>query len=119
MPPVRFRYQTIEFDDTDIHVKTLHDKHYFADDDGAAAAARLGISSATWSLRGVIWPSKASGTFHSPNISFHFIGNGERKFEIKDTLRGNKTSATFIRNHGASLQRGDKPETGTFPDNRH
>ena len=55
MPPVRFRYQTVEFDDTDIHVKTLRDKQQFADDDGAAA--RLGISSATWSLFGVIWPS--------------------------------------------------------------
>ena len=55
MSPLRFRYQTVEFDDTDIHVKTLRDKQQYADDTGAAA--RLGISSATWPLFGVIWPS--------------------------------------------------------------
>ena len=55
MPAVRFRYQTVEFDDTDIHVKTLRDKQQFADDEGIAAS--LGISSATWPLFGVIWPS--------------------------------------------------------------
>jgi predicted nicotinamide N-methyase len=55
MPPLRYRYQTLEFDDTDIHVKTLRDKQQFSDDDGIAAG--LGISSATWPLFGVIWPS--------------------------------------------------------------
>lgn len=55
MSPARFRYQTVEFDDTDIHVKTLRDKQQYADDDGVAT--RLGISSANWSLFGVIWPS--------------------------------------------------------------
>jgi len=55
MPAVRYRYQTIEFDDTDIHIKTLRDKQQFADEDGLAAS--LGISSATWPLFGVIWPS--------------------------------------------------------------
>ena len=55
MPTLRFRYQTIEFGNTDIHVRTLRDKQQYADDDGAAA--RLGISSATWPLFGVIWPS--------------------------------------------------------------
>ncbi|MDY0191858.1 MAG: methyltransferase domain-containing protein [Desulfuromonas sp.] len=53
--PVRVRYQTVEFGETDIHLCTLRDKQQFADPDGVAAA--LGISSATWPLFGVIWPS--------------------------------------------------------------
>ncbi|GAB5518447.1 MAG: methyltransferase domain-containing protein [Rhodothermales bacterium] len=53
MPPLRYRYQTIEFGETDIHVRTLRDRQQFADADGAAAA--LGIGDANWSLFGVIW----------------------------------------------------------------
>ena len=113
MPPVRFRYQTVEFDDTDIHVKTLRDKQLFADDDGAAA--RLGISSATYSLYGVIRPS---GIFDSPNISFQFIRDGGIKFEIEATLGGNQISGAHIGKCGASLQPGNKPEIGTFPNDR-
>jgi predicted nicotinamide N-methyase len=52
---LRFRYQTIEFDDIDIHVKTLRDNQQFNDDDGAAS--RLGIHSATWPISGIIWAS--------------------------------------------------------------
>lgn len=51
----RTRYQTIEFGDLDIHLCTLRDNQQFADKDGAAAA--LGISSASWPLFGVVWPS--------------------------------------------------------------
>lgn len=53
--PIRVRYQTIEFGKTDIHLCTLRDKQQFSDPDGSARD--LGISSATWSLFGVIWPS--------------------------------------------------------------
>ena len=53
--PVRVRYQTIEFGDTDIHLCTLRDKQQFSDPKGAALA--LGISSASWPIFGVIWPS--------------------------------------------------------------
>lgn len=52
---VRVSYQTIEFGDLDIHVRTLRDKQQYSDDDGVAAA--LGISDATWPLFGIIWPS--------------------------------------------------------------
>ena len=52
---LRFRYQTIEFGDTDIHVKTLRDNQQFLDEDDIAL--KLGISSATWPLFGVIWAS--------------------------------------------------------------
>jgi predicted nicotinamide N-methyase len=55
MSTLRVRYQTIEFGDVDIHVRTLRDKQQFQDDEGEAQ--KLGISSANWSLFGVIWPS--------------------------------------------------------------
>ena len=55
MSHVRVRYRTIEFGDTDIHVRTLRDRQQFSDDEGQAE--NLGISSATWPLFGVIWDS--------------------------------------------------------------
>lgn len=55
MQPFRVRYQTIEFDDFDIHLRTLKDKNQFSDPLGEADA--LGISSAQWSLFGVVWES--------------------------------------------------------------
>jgi len=55
MSSLRIRYQTLEFADTDIHVRTLRDKQQYADRD--KVAAKLGISSATWPLFGVIWAS--------------------------------------------------------------
>lgn len=55
MPKVRYKYQTKEFGTTDIHLRTLRDKQQFSDDNDTAKD--LGISSATWSLFGVIWPS--------------------------------------------------------------
>ncbi|MCT7515131.1 class I SAM-dependent methyltransferase [Aliarcobacter cryaerophilus] len=55
MKPLRYKYQTIEFGDNDIHLRTLKDKQQFSDKD--KKAEDLGISSATWSLFGVVWPS--------------------------------------------------------------
>ncbi|WP_321323108.1 class I SAM-dependent methyltransferase [Thiomicrorhabdus sp.] len=55
MPEIRIRYQTIEFDDIDIHLRCLKDKQQFSDPLGEAEA--IGISSAQWSLFGVIWES--------------------------------------------------------------
>lgn len=55
MPAVRLRYQTIEFDDDDIHLRTLRDVQQYADDTGIAEAH--GISSANWGLFGVVWAS--------------------------------------------------------------
>jgi predicted nicotinamide N-methyase len=54
MPP-RVRYQTLEFEDVDIHVRALRDNQEYSDDDGEAE--KLGISSAQWSLFGVLWAS--------------------------------------------------------------
>lgn len=55
MTNVRIRYQTIEFNDVDIHIRSLRDKQEFSDPYGEAE--RLGISSAQWSLFGVVWES--------------------------------------------------------------
>lgn len=52
---LRVRYQTIEFDTVDIHLCTLRDKQQF--EDPHDEALHLGISSATWSLFGIVWPS--------------------------------------------------------------
>jgi len=55
MSSLRIRYQTYEFGDTDIHLRTLRDNQQFSDDDGEAET--LGISPATWPLFGIVWPS--------------------------------------------------------------
>lgn len=55
MPALRTRYQTVEFDKIDIHIRTLRDKQQYADPEGIAAD--LCISSALWPIFGTIWPS--------------------------------------------------------------
>lgn len=55
MSPLRLRYQTLEFDTVDIHIRSLRDTQQFSDDEGAAE--KLGISSAVWPLFGIIWIS--------------------------------------------------------------
>jgi len=55
MAPLRFRYQTIELGDVDIHLRTLRNLQEYQDNH--RIAENLGISSATWSLFGVVWPS--------------------------------------------------------------
>jgi len=52
---IRYKYQTIEFDNEDIHIRTLKDTQQFSDKNNIAKT--LGISSATWPIFGVIWPS--------------------------------------------------------------
>lgn len=55
MSSLRYQYQTIEFGKSDIHLRTLRDKQEYSDDDNIAE--KLGISSANWSLFGVVWDS--------------------------------------------------------------
>lgn len=55
MTKLRLRYQTIEFGKIDIHLCTLRNNQEF--DDPGGVANSLGISSASWPLFGVIWPS--------------------------------------------------------------
>ena len=76
MTALRLRYQTIEFGDTDIHVRTLRDRQQFQDAEGAAEA--LGISSASWPLFGLIWPSGEV----LANLMFDYEIQGKRILEI-------------------------------------
>lgn len=55
MPDLRLCYQTIEFGKIDIHLCTLRSNQEFYDPLGAAE--KLGISSASWPLFGIVWPS--------------------------------------------------------------
>ncbi len=55
MSSFRVRYQTLEFGDVDIHLRTLRDNQQFSDDEGLAE--EVGISSAAWPLFGVVWTS--------------------------------------------------------------
>jgi ETFB lysine methyltransferase len=55
MSDLRIRYQTFEFHDFDIHIRSLRDTQEFYD--GLGEAEALGISSAQWSLFGQVWPS--------------------------------------------------------------
>ncbi len=55
MSTLRFRYQTLEFGNTDIHIRSLRDSNQYADDKGIAAD--LGIHAGTWSHFGVMWDS--------------------------------------------------------------
>lgn len=55
MTNIRLCYQTIEFGKVDIHLCTLRNRQEFYDPDGEAE--RLGISSSTWPIFGVLWPS--------------------------------------------------------------
>lgn len=61
----------------DLVVRSLLDKQQFFDPDGAAAA--LGISSASWSLFGQIWPS---GLELADRLARRPVRSGERILEI-------------------------------------
>lgn len=55
MSSYRVKYQTIEFDKMDIHIRSLRDSQEFSDDD--KVAENFGVAPATWSLFGVLWNS--------------------------------------------------------------
>lgn len=76
MPLLRYRYQTIEFDKVDIHLRTLRDRQEFLDADNVAED--LGISSAQWSLFGVVWESSEV----LAQFMFDFEINGKRILEV-------------------------------------
>lgn len=73
---LRFKYQTFEFDNTDIHLRTLRDRQQFLDINDNAS--RLGISSANWSLFGVVW---ASGEILA-HIMFKHDIQGKKTLEV-------------------------------------
>ncbi len=62
MTNLRLRYQTLEFEHTDIHLCTLRDRQQFHDPH--KVAEKLGISSATWPIFGIVWPSSVVLAHH-------------------------------------------------------
>ena len=73
---LRFRYQTFEFGSTDIHLRSLRDAQEYSDDDGIAE--NLGISSANWSLFGVVWASSEV----LAQFMYHYDTAGKRILEV-------------------------------------
>lgn len=73
---LRYRYQTLEFGDSDIHLRTLRDRRQFSDPEGTAA--ELGISSASWPLFGVVWDS----SIVLAQLMYHYDIAGKRILEV-------------------------------------
>lgn len=106
MTNLRLRYQTVEFGKVDIHLCTLRDKQEF--DDPTGIAEKLGISSATWPLFGVIWPSSL--------VLAHFISDynigSKRVLEIGC---GMALTSLLLNKQCADITATDyHPETGKF-----
>ena len=76
MSLLRVCYHTIEFGNVDIHLRTLRDKQQYLDVDDIAK--KLGISSAIWSLFGVVWQS--SGVL--AHLLFDYKIAGKRILEV-------------------------------------
>lgn len=74
--PLRVRYQTIEIGNNDIHLCTLRDKQQYSDPKDVAH--KLGISSASWPIFGVVWPSGLVLAYHM----LDFETEGKRILEI-------------------------------------
>ncbi|MES9962374.1 MAG: methyltransferase [Candidatus Sedimenticola sp. 20ELBAFRAG] len=104
--PFRVRYRTIEFGETDIHVRTLRDRQQFSDSEGVAS--RLGISSATWPLFGVIWDSGQV----LAHLMFDYEIQGKRILEVGCGIG----LASLVLNHRlADITATDHhPEAGSF-----
>lgn len=55
MSAIQYQYQTMAFGSYHIHFRSLKDRLQFEDDNGEAED--LGISSASWPIAGMVWPS--------------------------------------------------------------
>jgi len=104
--PLRLRYQTIEFGDTDIHLCTLRDKQQFSDPDDKAD--KLGICSASWSLFGIIWPS----SMVLANYLFEFETKGKRILEVGCGMA--LSSLLLNKQHDDITATDHHPEVGEF-----
>ena len=61
----------------DLVIRSLLDRQQFADDDGAAE--RVGISTASWPLFGLLWPS---GALLAARLGARPVRAGERILEV-------------------------------------
>ena len=79
MPTLRHRYQTYEFDQLDVHVRTLRDRQEF--DESESDNVIPGLSPANWSLFGVVWNSSVTlahivNNFDAKNLRILEVGCG-------------------------------------------
>jgi len=106
MTNLRLCYQTIEFGKTDIHLCTLRNRQEFYDRDGIAE--KLGISSASWPIFGVVWPSGV--------VLAHYMSNyptGTKR--ILEIGCGTALSSLLLNKKNADITATDHhPEAGTF-----
>ena len=104
--PLRFRYQTFEFGDQDIHLRSLRDTQQFSDPGGEAQL--LGISAANWALFGVIWDSSQV----LARLMFNFEIEGKRILELGC---GIALSSLLINRRGGDITATDyHPQAGPF-----
>jgi predicted nicotinamide N-methyase len=102
----RVRFQTYEFEGFDIHLRTLLDRNQFFDPLGEAEA--LGISSAQWSLFGVVWDSSQ---VLAHELQTHSIEN-KRILEVGCGI--GLTSMMFNARHADITASDYHPEVGYF-----
>ncbi len=106
MTTLRLCYQTIEFGDLDIHLCTLRNKQEFYDPKGIAE--KLGISSASWPIFGVVWPSSI--------VLAHFmLEYNTRSKRILEVGCGMALSTLLLNKQQADVTATDHhPEVNTF-----
>lgn len=106
MTEVRLSYQTIEFGTTDVHVCTLRNNQEFYDPDGEAE--KLGISSATWPIFGIVWPSSL--------VLAHYMNDQETDgLRILELGCGTALTSLLLNKSNADITATDyHPETGKF-----
>jgi predicted nicotinamide N-methyase len=106
MTNLRLSYQTVEFGKTDIHLCTLRNRQEFHDPDGIAE--KLGISSATWPIFGVIWPSSL--------VLAHYICDYKTQSKrILEVGCGMALSSLLLNKQSADITSTDyHPEVGHF-----
>ncbi|MCO4747176.1 MAG: methyltransferase domain-containing protein [Proteobacteria bacterium] len=103
---MRYRYQTVEFGDLDVHLRTLRDTNEF--DDPAGRAEALGVSPSQWSLFGVVWSSSLvlAGMMVDIDIA------GRRILEVGC---GIGLASLVLNQRGADITAMDRhPEAGRF-----
>ncbi|MGY5449601.1 class I SAM-dependent methyltransferase [Agarivorans sp. MS3-6] len=106
MTPLRYNYQTVEFGKTDIHLCTLRDNQQFSDPDDIAK--KLGISSASWPIFGIIYPSSL--------VLAHYISDYQiANKRILEVGCGMALSSLLLNKRHADITATDyHPEVGKF-----
>lgn len=103
---LRIRYQTIEIGNTDIHLCTLRDRQQFSDPNNVAL--NIGISSASWPIFGIIWPS----SLVLAHYMLHFDTKDKRILEVGC---GMALSSLFLNEQLANITATDfHPEVEEF-----